>query len=119
TSNESGARYQWFDCSNNTPIAGDTNQSFKVTYVGSFAVMIFASPCFDTSTCININNIGIDERNLNNLIKVFPNPFSTQTTLQSDHFIKDGTLTIYNTLGEVVSHITNINGQSVSINRGN
>src|SRR5690606_4176244 len=50
---------------------------------------------------------------------IFPNPFSSHTTLQSDQSINDGTLTIYNALGEVVSHITNINGQSVTIDRGN
>jgi len=49
---------------------------------------------------------------------LFPNPFSTQTTIQSDHFIQNGSLTIYNSLGEVVSQINNINGQSVIIERG-
>jgi len=50
---------------------------------------------------------------------IFPNPFSTQTTIQSEHFIQNGTLTIYNSLGEVVSQMNNINGQSITIERGN
>jgi len=50
---------------------------------------------------------------------LYPNPFSTHTTLQSDHNIQDGTLTIYNSLGEVVSQINNINGNSITIERGN
>jgi len=50
---------------------------------------------------------------------IYPNPFSTHTTLQSDHNIQDGTLTIYNSLGEIVSQINNINGPSITIERSN
>jgi len=54
---------------------------------------------------VGINNLP-DE---NNMIHFFPNPFSTQTTLQTDIFLKDAAVTVYNTFGEevrsfVISH---------------
>jgi len=52
-------------------------------------------------------------------ILIFPNPFSTQTTLQSDKFFKDVTLTAYNSFGQIVKQIKNINGQTITFNRDN
>tara|TARA_R110002096_G_scaffold433554_2_gene652470 strand:- start:52 stop:1167 length:1116 start_codon:yes stop_codon:yes gene_type:complete len=52
-------------------------------------------------------------------IMVYPNPFSVQTTLQSDHFLKNATITVYNLQGQVVKEIKNISGQTVTLFRDN
>jgi len=52
-------------------------------------------------------------------IMVYPNPFSGQTTLLSDHFLKNATMTVYNVQGQVVKEIKNISGQTVTLFRDN
>ncbi|MFA5780904.1 MAG: T9SS type A sorting domain-containing protein [Bacteroidales bacterium] len=62
---------------------------------------------------------GINEIIDNNNISVYPNPFCTQTTLQTDKIFKDATLTIYNSFGQQVKQIKNISGQTITFHRDN
>lgn len=59
----------------------------------------------------------IDTYNSN--IKIFPNPFVFQTTLQADKILKGSTLTVYNSLGQQVKQIRNISGQTITLYRDN
>lgn len=120
-SNQNGANYQWIECNNNNqPIQGETNQSFTAVVNGSYAVIVYFGSCFDTSSCVNIFNVGIDQNSeLNEELLVFPNPFLNSTTIQTNEYIKNATITIYNSLGEQVKEIKNVNGQSIILNREN
>lgn len=51
--------------------------------------------------------------------KVFPNPFSTQTTIQTDILLHNATLTVYNCFGQTVREITNISGNTATLYRDN
>jgi hypothetical protein len=51
--------------------------------------------------------------------KVFPNPFSTQTTIQTDNLLHNETLTVYNCFGQKVREITNISGNTSTLYRDN
>jgi len=51
--------------------------------------------------------------------KLFPNPFTTTTTLQTEFELRDAELTIFNSSGQSVNHITNISGNTVILNRDN
>ncbi|MBI4946004.1 MAG: T9SS type A sorting domain-containing protein [Bacteroidetes bacterium] len=62
---------------------------------------------------------GINEIYNNNSITIFPNPFSTQTTLQTTTSCKNTTLTVYNSLGQQVKQLTNITGKSITLHRDN
>jgi len=74
TSNQNGALYQWLDCNNSmAPINLATNQSLNITSNGSYAVHINLSGCVDTSNCITINNVGMDNINGEEII-LYPNP---------------------------------------------
>jgi spore coat protein H len=50
-------------------------------------------------------------------MEVYPNPFSTQTTLQTEWFLKDAILTVYNLYGQEVKQIKNISGQTILLSR--
>ncbi len=52
-------------------------------------------------------------------INIYPNPFSTQTTLRTDGLLKNATLTVYNSFGQTVKQIKNISGQTVTLFRDN
>ncbi|MBI2281473.1 MAG: T9SS type A sorting domain-containing protein [Bacteroidetes bacterium] len=62
---------------------------------------------------------GSNEIYSKNKLAVFPNPFSTQTTLQATHFFQNTTLTIYNSFGQTVKQIDNLSGQSIIFHRDN
>lgn len=47
-----------------------------------------------------------------------PNPFNSETTLQFDHFLNNASLTVYNGLGQTVKQITNIFGETITLERG-
>ncbi len=55
----------------------------------------------------------------NSLITLFPNPFSSWTTINTDKMFKDATLIVYNSLGQQVKQINNISGQTITLNRNN
>lgn len=65
---------------------------------------------------IGNNALGLEEINNTNFL-IYPNPFSSQATLQTDAFLNDATLTIFNSFGQTVKQIKNISGQSVVLNR--
>jgi len=46
---------------------------------------------------------------------LYPNPFSSSTTLRTDIFLKNATLTVYNSYGQTVKQIKNISGQTVTL----
>lgn len=82
TSNVSfGALYQWIDCDNNmSSIIGETSQSFTVTANGNYALAITQSGCPDTSACVNIDFVSLDEMNSN--IAFYPNPTKDFVTME-------------------------------------
>jgi hypothetical protein len=51
-------------------------------------------------------------------LQLYPNPFSSQTTLQTNQFLKDACCTVYNIYGQQVKQIKNISGQSLMLFRG-
>jgi hypothetical protein len=105
TANQSGANYQWIDCSNNTAIAGETNQSFTPTVNGNYAVIISSGTCSDTSICIAISSIGINENGDAFQINLYPNPATEMVTIDSKETIEK--VDIYSKLGQIVKTETN------------
>ncbi|HKR04461.1 MAG TPA: SBBP repeat-containing protein, partial [Bacteroidia bacterium] len=79
TSNATGVNYYWLNCDNNYQIiSGATNQSFTPTVNGNYAVMLLiVSPitCLDTSSCYEINSVGVDEIAGDYFFSIYPNPF--------------------------------------------
>lgn len=100
TSNQNGATYQWIDCLNsNTPVAGETNQSFTPQVSGDYAVIVTVGSCSDTSSCTNVIT-GIENQTTIDF-NVYPNPTSGDITIQmsnSSHAQVD----IFNTMGQLV-----------------
>jgi hypothetical protein len=76
---------------------------------------------YTSKILINTNNIcsttGIDENNTEKDVFIFPNPFSSATTLQTDNVFKDATLIVYNLQGQQVKQIKNISGKTITLHR--
>jgi Secretion system C-terminal sorting domain len=62
---------------------------------------------------------GVNGQTNKNDIYLFPNPFSTQTILQTNNFLRNATLTVYDCLGQTVKEVKNISGSTVTLFRNN
>ena len=83
--NLNNAQYQWIDCNGNQIINGEVSQNFTATYNGDFAVIVSDNGCSDTTDCVTISKVGLDE--LNQQISIYPNPTSTSFTITSKNSI--------------------------------
>jgi len=99
TATQSGVTYQWIDCNTNTPISGETNQNYTATVDGNYAVIVTNGMCIDTSICIAILGLGVNDSHQNHFV-VFPNPTNSNLTIQSNQLIES--ISIFNASGTLV-----------------
>lgn len=52
-------------------------------------------------------------------IKIYPNPFSSETAFSTEIDLKNATLTVYNSFGQQVKQMNNISGHSFTFQRDN
>jgi ELWxxDGT repeat protein len=82
SSNANGDSYQWFKCNNGyTEISGETGKSFEPDSSGSYAVEITKGSCVDTSKCVSMEVLGIDENTFAHDVSVYPNPTQGRVTI--------------------------------------
>ncbi len=102
TSNQTGATYEWIDCSTNTAIVpAETGQSYTAVSNGNYAVVVTVGACSDTSACVAIMSVGINEENSFQNINIYPNPTQAFFTIKLNQ-IDNGLVNVYNVLGELV-----------------
>ena len=80
----SGADYQWVDCNNSFAIiSNETAQDYTPSANGSYAVIVTENGCSDTSSCVAITDVGVNE---NNQVKadLYPNPVQNELTISAD-----------------------------------
>jgi hypothetical protein len=90
------------NCNNNSPILNATNQNYIATTNGDYAVIITMNTCSDTSACVNINTVSVDEIANNDQINVYPNPFDETlnfSNLSNTPILK---INIYDTQGRLL-----------------
>jgi hypothetical protein len=110
SSNQGVASYQWLDCNNGYAVlVGDTLQSLTPTLNGSYAVEINLNGCIDTSDCMQINNVSIEEID-GATIKLYPNPNKGSFTLDLGN-TKADEIRILNSLGQEILVLQNANSQ--------
>lgn len=65
--------------------------------------------------CSNLLNV--EEVNYNQDIKFYPNPFKTELAITSPYKFENSTLKLFNTIGQLIKEIRDLNGQSIIIDR--
>jgi hypothetical protein len=79
---------------------------------------IFTSGHYSEMGC-NLIYEELNEINSVNNVNCYPNPFYTETSLQTNKLFKNATLTIYNSYGQMVKQIDNLAGQTIIFQRDN
>jgi len=115
SASEIGANYQWINCAGNTAIAGATNQTFAPSYNGSFACVIDNGSCSDTSACIAITTVGINELETSQ-VSLYPNPTSNSLTISTQEPIES--VFIFDLTGAMVQSETSGNFTVGSLKNG-
>jgi hypothetical protein len=113
--NAVGLTYQWVDCDDNfAVIANETNQSFTATVNGNYAVIVTDGACSDTSACVAISTIGLNE--LNSLaVTAYPNPSNGAFIIRFNTSVNDGILNLTDINGKLILS-KQITGLSYEIN---
>lgn len=107
--------YQWINCSGNMPVNGETNQTFVPGTNGDYAVIVTENGCTDTSVCINVSTVGLDEVANDFGINIYPNPANDKVTITLNDFPSNGySLVIYDAVGNMVIN-QNIVSQTTTI----
>ena len=117
TAQENTATYQWVDCMNsNALIPGAMAKFYKASNSGNYAVIITKDGCTDTSECYPIQTIGINETDFTNTIQLFPNPGHDNITINFNNSIKNATIRLYNTFGQMITQENNFSGNRFIMN---
>lgn len=103
-SNMIGASYQWMNCTTDSIIPGQTNQTYVPNVNGLYAVIINSQGCIDTSACYLINSVGLNQSNPDEMVSVFPNPSNGLFLVYTNDMVNT-MLDVYNVLGEKVQYI--------------
>lgn len=114
TSNATGVDYQWIDCDGNTPISGETNQSFTATGTGSYAVIVTATNgCRDTSACTQVDFMSLGESNLESGILLAPNPTNGEFAISTLNYSGQVSIEVMDLTGKLIySTMENLDASS-------
>lgn len=104
-----GATYTWINCATNASVG--TGKVFEATQNGQFAVVATISGCSDTSACLTVTGIGIEEANAA-IFSIYPNPASDYLTIDVTKKSIDF-ISIVDIAGKVVYQSNNITGKHI------
>jgi len=102
TGTTAGATFQWIDCATMSPIANANSINYTATANGSYAVITTIGNCSDTSTCVSVTGIGIDENNFSSVISLYPNPSTGNFNIDLGASYADVNVVITDLAGRVV-----------------
>lgn len=83
-------------------------------------VSIYNQGLANGGTATDCLALGIIEQNYSaSKISFIPNPFQTELTISSEKNLTDSTLKMYNSIGQMVKEINHLNGNKITLNKGN
>ena len=82
------------------PLAGDTFQTFTVLNNGSYAVVIEKDKCIDTSFCVEVSGLGLNDHASDNF-KIYPIPSTGKIFIELGMELDDVTIELTNLHGQI------------------
>lgn len=107
SANLSGATYQWINCNaGNSLIMGATNRIYTPVVNGNYAVIVTLNNCSDTSTCVTVNSIGINDIVKSTIqLLVYPNPAKDILHIEVNNKLTDLQLNVFDMNGKFLKNI--------------
>lgn len=102
-----GDTYQWINCDNGNELTNETDSVFIPTENGTYALIMDQGNCSDTSNCILITHLSIDE-NQTTKTTINPNPSSNFITIQNP-YINEFNAKLINIEGKVIETFQKLN----------
>src|SRR5690554_2620436 len=100
---DTGHSYQWIDCADSSVITGETGEAFTPTANGDYAVIITQGPCVDTSACVFVDVLGVEDEELAKHFVIQPNPAQNKTTVHYSLSSTEGDLEVYDLSGRSIA----------------
>jgi len=73
--------------------------------------------CVSTDSLICSQTVSVNENLSSANFKIYPNPFSSQTVLQTNHLLYNATLIVKNYFGQTVKKVKNLSGRIIIFHR--
>ena len=109
---------QWYNSSG--VIVGATNATYTITSSDNYYCIVTLLGCSsDTSNNINALLTNVNETFLQNNLKIYPNPSSSDITFQTNIRLNNATLVLTDYSGRTVAKINNISDYSFILHRTN
>jgi len=115
TSNAPGATYQWLNCSNNEVLTGETNQSYTILDLDTYAVIVTQNGCSDTSDCVAYAFSSVKETNFGSKIRMYPNPTENETQIDLGS-LTEVSIEVTDISGKVLYFINNVEYSQITLN---
>lgn len=116
TASASGAIYKWIDCDNgNSIIPLATSQIYTATENGDYAVIVEQNGCSDTSDCVTVNNVGLNENELLHSFTVYPNPGNGNFVIDFGQLIHEVSIDILDNAGRVIETYIAIDKDNIGL----
>ncbi|MBK8657859.1 MAG: T9SS type A sorting domain-containing protein [Bacteroidetes bacterium] len=113
SADQSGATYEWINCTTDLAVAGETSQTFIATQDGSYkCVVTIGAGCTDTTACVNLFFAGLNELS-SDLISVYPNPTKGIFSVELSN-VEATNIHVFNALGQEV-YTAKCSGKVVSV----
>lgn len=117
TAVQTDATYQWVDCEQSFAIIeGATSASYTPEVTSNYAMIIDYLGCVDTSACFIAGPVNIEHLYCEINLHIFPNPVNQTIQLTIPSELTNGTITIYDTYGNLVVTKQQIMQQTAIIN---
>jgi uncharacterized delta-60 repeat protein len=107
-----GNSYAWINCQTGDFIAGETFQTYIPSSNGSYAAIVWVNGCSDTTNCIFISNIGVQEIQSDE-IQLFPNPTNNNVTIKM--VVSSAFVVITDIHGKILEDRFISNGEIISL----
>ena len=116
TSQQDSVSYKWYRCNPWRRITNETKRTFTTTTKGSYAVVLDnGKGCRDTSDCIALYSSGF-ATTIDAMTRIYPNPFTTDLTIELDKLYKKINIKIYDLTGRLILNNDYQNNSTFIIN---
>jgi len=114
--NIDNASYQWLECDNFQVIENATDQFYTPNENGNYAVIVTKNNCVDTSDCVALYGLSVDDLKSAFEILIFPNPTNGEFKITSSKKLLNVNVDVYNLNGQIVYSDVFNNSDNLSFN---